>query len=201
MNLFLDLDGTLIDNRERYFEAYKKAAAEENLTFEKFLEIRQNFKNARSMFIDRLVYSNQSLNNFDLSWEMYIENKELLNKDSLFPGVYEWLIETSRKSNLIYCTNRRSFQDLDEQLERLNIKKFASNILLSFQKTKDEVVLKSNIPLSKMDWFIGDTAADISAGKLLGIKTCGVFSGLNSQQILEVSLPDLLLPNIIQFKF
>ena len=201
MNLFLDLDGTLIDNRERYFESYKKATAEDILTFEQFLEIRQNFKNARSMFINRSDYSNQSLNNFDLSWDLYIENKELLSKDVLFPGVYDWLTDTSRKSNLIYCTNRRSFQDLDEQLEKLKIKKFASNILLSFQKTKDEAVLKSNISFSGNDWLIGDTAADITAGKLLGLKTCGVFSGLNSQKILEVSLPDLLLPNITEFSF
>lgn len=201
MNIFLDLDGTLIDNSERYFQVYKKASTETNLVFEQFITLRKSFKNARDMFKSRSLNLNQSLDDFDYLWDLYIEHKDYLITDRLFPGVLMWLSESSKRASLIYCTNRRSYEDLDEQLEQLDIKKFASHILLSFKKSKAEVVSSSNIHLSNNDWFIGDTPTDIAVGEFLGLRTCGVYSGLNSQQLLQISQPDLLLSSVVEFKF
>lgn len=199
MNVFLDLDGTLINNSKRYFESYRKASNNQDLNFESFLISRKKYMNAKTMFTDTNQYTDQTLKDFEIVWGLNIEKEELLSFDTLFSGVPKWLHHLSKKTNIIYCTNRRSYQHLINQLEYLDIKKYASDILMSFQKTKEETILKSNIIYSSGDWFIGDTPADISAGKSLGLKTCGVFSGLNSEQVLKSYNPDLLLSNVTEF--
>ena len=45
-------------------------------------------------------------------------------------------------------------------------------------------------------WIIGDTEADIGAGKLLQLRTAAVLSGIRNVTKLKEQNPDFLLPDI-----
>jgi len=47
--------------------------------------------------------------------------------------------------------------------------------------------------------MLGDTGEDITVGKSLNLKTCGLLSGFLNAQDLLVYEPDLILDSVVEF--
>jgi phosphoglycolate phosphatase-like HAD superfamily hydrolase len=139
-------------------------------------------------------------------WRAKIETQEALKLDTLHPERLRVLEEVSGNANVYLCTARQDEANLNNQLEMLGISKFFTQVLVTKQVKSKFNVVKSFFENSYMflkedDWFVGDTLEDISTGRYLGMQTCGVLSGLTSQENFNAMTPppNIVLKDIVDF--
>ena len=204
MTLFFDLDGPILDVSERYFRLHCALvtklggkSAMDKATYWTFKRqgqsIAELLKSEGNENIDEKVFRHH--------WLERIESPEYLQWDSTMPGVLPQLNRLRKDYRMVLITLRQDQKQLQLQLERLQL-----NLLF-------EAVLSAN-PTSAPGWIskqhlitrsefstagstlIGDTEIDIRAGKLLGMRTVGVLSGIRDRQRLEREQPDLIVEDI-----
>lgn len=210
VNIYIDLDGTILDISERYYKIYYDIVVSfsgKPLSKERYWELKR-----------KKVSEEEILKLSDIS-DIYtcikkrlerIESVEYLKHDTLLPGSLDTLITLKNKSNrLILVTLRKSMENLYKQLTCLGILHLFDKILVT-NTNKDQWLIKSKLIVKGDEHFdktnsviVGDTEVDILAGKVLGIKTVSVLTGIRSRDILLANKPDYIinsikeLPNII----
>jgi phosphoglycolate phosphatase-like HAD superfamily hydrolase len=185
----VDLDGTLIDYRNRAYRTFCIVAGVEvakNYNFMAFVAARlsglTNYEIYNSLNpapIDVLSFDSQIVDT--------IESRELLELDVLYPDVIPWLTEISAISNLIICTSRKNRSNLEWQLSRLGLSRI--NYLRvpdSMEKGREvKLLLKNlNVEPSRIR-FVGDTSHDMLSGNSIGADLYFVERGLNSRNTLD----------------
>ena len=197
MKIILDLDGTIIDYRERAW----------NL----FLDLT-NGACARDFYFNKKslgVSNHEILNNinknvdwreFDLHWQAKIESVEYLEYDEIFGGLREWLHEANNQGNSLYlCTARRNRENLFAQLEKFKLIDFFTSIIATDGNEKTTQLSKLLELEGIFDWIVSDSPGDIKTGKILGLRTCSVGTGFRSNETLAKYLPDLNLASVLKF--
>ena len=114
----------------------------------------------------------------------------MLEFDTVIRGAHKRLISLSLGNCLILCTARSNAQSLNEQLVKLGIFDLFSDILqVQLGSSKAELLSRyyetSPVSRGSQAWMIGDTSEDIQAGISVGLKTCGVLSGLATRAIFK----------------
>jgi pyrophosphatase PpaX len=202
--LLIDLDGTIVDSREAYIEAFKKAAKifrpgefnheELALKIPKRLELNQP--------ISDLIPGINVENFLKAYLEAYYASTRKFIKP--FPNVSKTLGILSEKAKLALVTMRHvSRENVREELEKLGLAKHFNYILTAldtpFPKPSPEALKKCaselNVEIRKCA-VVGDSVADVRAGKNAGAKTVAVLSGLFTRKELESECPDLILESI-----
>jgi phosphoglycolate phosphatase len=201
LNLFLDLDGTLIDSRERLFRLFSFLVPQSKMTFDEYWDKKQNGIGHNSILKNQFCFSDESIIEFQKCWFSLIEKPEWIVFDKPFAGVTEKLTELKEKHNLILVTARQYIDVVHTQIASFNWGTMFASVLVTQQKMeKDELILQ-HISVTKEDWFIGDTGKDIQAGKLLGINTAGVLSGFLNRSKIEGYCPDIVMNDILGFNY
>jgi phosphoglycolate phosphatase len=201
MNIFFDLDGTLLDSRERLYQLFQHLVPESTLSFEKYWSLKRNKISHKEILQNIFSYSNEMFSTFENAWMEKIELPEWLALDKPFTGVTNYLIEL-KKNHVLYVITARQFEDMAlQQIEECGWRGIFEKVLVTGQSMKKIELIQLSCNLSSEDWFVGDTGNDINAGKKLGIKTAAVLSGfLNKEKLLAYN-PDLVVVNIVQLKF
>jgi len=203
VNIFLDFDGTLLDISAKYNSIYSSIREKFNLPSVDYWGMRRNGTNFKNT-LNQLGLPDTSLENFRHDWELKVEEIEFLKKDSLFSGVKERLRFLSQENRLILCTARTNRDNLEIQLSMLGIAVVIDLVLLTGHKVgKGETLIEfysanENLSASN-DWIVGDSTEDIKAGRLVGIKTCGVLSGLGSESDLKYAGASVILSSFAHF--
>lgn len=197
MNLIIDLDGTLIDYRERAWNLF--------LTLTRGACTRDFYFNQKSLGVSNHEVLNKinksvSRREFDLEWQAKIESLEYLEYDQIFGGIHEWLHDANNLGNKLYlCTARRNSENLYSQLEKFKLVDFFTSIIVTYGEEK-ATQLSSVLGLEgTFDWMISDSPGDIESGKKLGLMTCSVGTGFRSNETLARYLPDLNLASVLKF--
>ena len=201
MNIFFDLDGTLIDSKLRLYKLFQFLVTNSNLSYDQYWELKQQKISNKVILTTRFGYSESMIQSFLEQWMQLIEHQDYLKLDKVIDGVENVLRILKPQANLYVCTARQHKILAIEQLERFGLNVFFRQVLVTEQKfSKDELII-SNVPdLSPLDWLVGDTGYDIKVGKILNINTCAVESGFLSREVLTEYQPDLLLRTVADFK-
>ncbi len=197
--IFFDLDGTIVDSRDAYVEAARKAfqvigleppEAKTALEIPRRLEQKQPIsdivKGDIRMFLD--VYLKT----------YYTISKE---KTKLIPNISTTLETLSKKAKLALITMRNATkQSIIAELEHFGIAKYFTHIITAVDthkpKPSPEALIKcvKALDVQICDCMIvGDSIIDVRAGKAAGTKTVAVLSGLFTRQELAKENPDLIL--------
>ena len=185
MNVFFDLDGTLLNSKKRLYLLFKELVPKSNLTFEKYWKLKRNKINHKSILIDNYNYSEDDYINFEKNFFEKIELIDYLKHDTLVNGVYETLETLSMKDKLYIITMRQNKDNLYSQLKQFSITKYFTDILIS-EKKYNKTELIRMVQFQNSDFIIGDTDYDILTGTNLGIQTIAVCYGfLNKKKIIE----------------
>lgn len=200
--IFLDLDGTIVDSREAYYEAARIA----------FQAIgRKPPEPEVALEIPRRLERKQPLNDIikgdtQKVLQIYLRTYYAITQDKtkLFPNVSTTLDTLSKKAKLALITMRSvTKENIINELEHFGIAKYFTYIVTAVNthkpKPSPEALIKcvENIDAHICDCIItGDSISDIRAGKAAGAKTAAVLSGLFSQTELAKENPDLILKNI-----
>jgi phosphoglycolate phosphatase len=200
MNIFFDLDGTLINSRPRLYQLFQYLVKESTFSFEYYWELKRNKINHHNILTKRFNYTEAQFREFEAAWMAEIELKKWLDLDTSFEGINSLLADLSIRHLLYIVTARQSSINTMQQLERFGWYKYISSTLITEQKNSKSNLIRNSIKISQDDWFIGDTGKDIEAGKELGIKTAAVLSGFMNKQCLQQYKPDIIIDNITKIK-
>jgi phosphoglycolate phosphatase len=200
--ILLDLDGTLVDSREAYLEAARRA----------FQALKQEFPGAEvALEIPRFLERQMQLGGLlkvDVKkfLDVYLSAYSLVTaeKTRLLPGVSEALKILAGKAKLglitMRCVPKTSVLD---ELERFGISDYLSCVVVASDdckpKPSPEALLKCaeawDVELGDCV-MVGDSVSDLRAGRAAGVKTVAVLSGLYSGEELALEKPDLILKNV-----
>lgn len=201
--IFFDLDGTLIDTSERHYRVYKDIlnfyGISNSLSKEEFWNQKRRGRKIAELLPE--TSSKEFIQKFMDEWLKRIEDWYYLRYDSLLRESLDILSTLKDKDNLILVTLRNNKENLLWELNNFGLTSYFKEILVD-----SSVRLKNKVPLikdyiercSKENNFIivGDTEADISTGKDIGILTIAVTYGIRSKEFLKKLKPDFYLDNL-----
>jgi len=203
--ILLDLDGTIVDSKEAYFEAVKTA----------FAAMGQTMVNARIVIeipkrLEQGFPINNLVNGIDTQKFLKVYLKAYYQataaKTKPMPKIADTLEKLSQKAKLALITMRYVPKEkVIEELEKFGLAKYFQYVMTALEtrnpKPSPEALIKcaKALDIRTCDCMVvGDSVADIKAGKTAGAKTVAVLSGIFSREELEKEEPDLILENVNQ---
>jgi HAD superfamily hydrolase (TIGR01509 family) len=203
--ILLDLDGTVVDSREAYLEAVKTA----------FKTIGQMIVDVRIVTeipkrIEQNLPINDLLEGMDVQrfLDVYLKaySQATSTKTKPMPQISNTLEKLSKKAKLALITMRYVPKEkVTQELEKFGLAKYFQHIITALDthnpKPSPEALIKSakQLDIEMCECVVvGDSVADIKAGKTAGIKTVAVLSGIFSREELEREKPDLILESVSQ---
>lgn len=200
--IFIDLDGTIVDSREAYYEAARiafSATGQEMPEKKSVLEIPRKLE--RKQPINDIIKSD--LHKF-LSVYLSAYYAITAKKTKPFPNVSTALEILSTKAKLALVTMRAFPKErIIRELEGFNIAKYFTYFVTALDtdkpKPSPEALIKCvkalDVQMCKCV-IVGDSISDVRAGKAAGSKTVAVLSGLFSRRELIEEKPDLILKDV-----
>jgi len=203
--ILLDLDGTIVDSREAYQEAINIA----------FATMGQKIVDTKiATEIPKKLEQNLPINdivkgvNVEKFLEAYLKAyyQATAAKTKPMPNISDALNKLSKKARLALITMRYvPKKKIIDELERFGIAKRFQYVITALDtrnpKPAPEAIIKCASQLGILTCecaVVGDSVADIRAGKKAGAKTVAVLSGIFTREELEREKPDLILKSINQ---
>ena len=198
MNIFFDLDGTIIDSKQRLYQLFQFLVPESNFSFYEYWELKMNKISNESIL--KTYFPNIDILMFHENWMALIESEEYLILDLPFPGTTEYLNGLKQNEAIIYLlTARQSIISVSYQLNRFGWSNMFSDIFVTEQKYEKAEMIKHLVYNHSLNWIVGDTGKDIQTGKILGVNTVAVLTGFLSGDILKTYEPDIIVDNVTLF--
>ncbi len=203
--ILLDLDGTIVDSREAYLEAVKTA----------FAAVGQKMVDTKiATEIPKRLEQNLPINDIvkDVDVQKFLEAylnayyQATATKTKPIPNISETIKKLSEKAKLTVITMRYvPKKEIIEELEKFGLAKYFQYVITALgtrnPKPSPEALIKCAKQLNVKTCecvVVGDSVADIRAGKAAGARTVAVLSGIFSRKELEREKPDLILENVNQ---
>ena len=75
-NLFLDLDGTLIDSRRRIYNLFQEMLPESQLSFDEYWKIKRSRVSQEKLLTERFCFDPEAVQRFKADWLAKIEEPD-----------------------------------------------------------------------------------------------------------------------------
>ena len=201
--IILDLDGTIVDSKEVYVEAAKAAFAaigQERVDIKIAMEIPRRLE--QNLSINNMIKGIDIRKFLDAYLKSYYEMTA--TKTKLMPNASETLKKLSRKAKLALVTMRHvPKEEVVLELGKFGLAKYFRLIITAsdtyYPKPSPEALLRCAKQLgihASECAVVGDSVADVRAGRNVGAKTVAVLSGIFTKEELETEKPDLILESI-----
>ena len=177
--VFCDLDGTLLEDKQRHYECYKaivKKYGGNCIPLDEYWNDKRN-KVKRTVLLEKTGFQG-TYDDYLSEWLALIETPDFLKYETLKPDTLsflEWLGDNSE--HVILTTQRRNRENLLSQLENLGISGYFEEVASGDHKT-DILDGKYN----KDSLVIGDTEADEETAKRLGCTFIAVTDGIREEK-------------------
>lgn len=201
MNIFFDLDGTLIDSKKRVYQLFQHLTPSSLLSFDAYWDYKQRKIGHKEILETQFNSSSEAITSFQDQWMSMIELPEWLAMDQPFEGVAEYLEELSTRHTLYVVTARQSEALAIEQVKQFGWEKLFEKVLVTAQLKEKHELIKSVADLSANDWMVGDTGKDIQTGKHLGIHTAAVLTGFLNRKSLTEYEPEVMVERVTDLSF
>jgi pyrophosphatase PpaX len=202
--LFFDLDGPLLDVSPRYVALHEALLADSGVSpmprplywQHKRAACPEEAILAQLGVRDTAAYLRRRLE--------LIETAAYLAHDRPWPWSHAVLARLAALAPLVLVTARSCRPLLLEQLDRLALAPFFHEILSepAGRRVDEQKAAKVRDCLDRHRrgpagcWMVGDTEADVGAGRLTGVRTAAVLSGIRNRDLLLQAGPDFLLEDI-----
>lgn len=203
MKIFCDLDGTLIDVSARHHKVYADTITEFRgtpIAKEAYWDLKRK-KTKWPTLLEMSGVSADRETDFLDRFIVRIEDPEYLRIDTIMPGAVEVLDELRTMGDCYLVTLRRNRQNVLWELDHLGLTPHFTEILTGHSET-DGYDVKIDLIKKKLGSdtgvIIGDTEADVVAGKQLGLQTFAVTSGIRDQAFLAELKPDHVVVGVTE---
>jgi phosphoglycolate phosphatase len=199
MNLFFDLDGTLIDARKRVYEVFNFLTQQTQLNFDEYWNLKRDKYNHQYILKNLLAYEDDKITQFTGKFLANIEKKQYLDIDQPISGAEDLLQYLKKKNHSLYVvTARQKKQSALYQLEKFKWLPYFNEVLVTEQKTSKVDLILPYLKSSYGAVMIGDTGKDVETGKQLNIETVAVLSGFMSEKSLLNYQPTHLINDVTE---
>lgn len=204
MTIFFDLDGTLVDISSRHYAVYQRCTIKfggRELSKNDYWQNKRNNMPWGEILALSDIPTGEKSHFMDMFVE-FIESPEYLKMDRLFSSSLKTLKYVSLGNKLVLVSFRRKRNELLQQLKDLKIDRYFDLILSGHAETKTSVldkkshIIQERCTVKAEDIIIGDTEADVSAGKLLRIHTVCVTSGIRNKDYLQGFSPEFIVASV-----
>jgi phosphoglycolate phosphatase-like HAD superfamily hydrolase len=208
--LFFDLDGPILDVSPRYVALHQTLLEELGV---RGMEAGMYWQRKRAVCAEEAILAELGAEEFAAEYVRrrleLIETRPFLACDRPWPWAVDVLTALAKRHALVIVTARAQRAALDGQLTHHELRRFFAEILSSpagvnvgQQKAAliREYLARRKLPPGD-HWIIGDTEADIQAGKEVGLRTVAVLSGIRDEEHLRAAAPDFLLNDIRELSF
>jgi HAD superfamily hydrolase (TIGR01509 family) len=202
--IFFDLDGTIVDSRKAYQAAMKtaltKMGKQKTIDAKFATEIPKRLE--QNLPIGDLIEGNDANKFLKEYLKAYYESTAANAKP--IRSISEVLERLSHRAKLALVTMRCVPREkVIEELEKFGLARYFQAVITALDthspKPSPEALLKCaeqlRVEIRKCA-VVGDSVADIKAGKNAGAKTVAVLSGIFSRQELIRENPDLILKSV-----
>lgn len=201
--IILDLDGPLLDGRDRHYACYQQI-----LTECRFAPVSPDVywqMKREPMDRERLLAASgaESIQEqFFKAWKERIELSEFLKLDRLQPGVTEKLEQWREQGiQLVLATMRGNQAGLSEQLEHFGLDAYLHQVAVCQHQLGGagkaglvRTLLPDLVPANCL--WVGDTEVDAEAARAFGCPIWLVSCGVRSELFLAGLVPDFLSHDI-----
>ena len=181
-----DLDGTLVDASDRLYDLFQFLVPESKLTKREYWNLKRDKVN-HQMILER-YFPNYSFEDFNSKWLSFIEQPVYLEKDKLYEDTISTLKRLSETNEVYLLTARQSKENLFAELDRLGIKTYFKQILVTEAKC-DKAELLNKLQFTSDDYFVSDMGKDIAIGNAAGLKSIAITHGFMSGKRLAEYRP------------
>ncbi len=198
----VDLDGPLLDGRQRHYACYSTILAQHGA---QPLELAQYWDLKRSR-ADRRVQLAASgaedlYDTFLAEWLDRIEGPPMLALDRVQPGAIETLSQwRASGAFVVLATHRRDPDALRSQLDETGLSARIDEVVPSpptggaVGKAESVIARLGRSPDCGV--WVGDTEVDVAAARHLGLQAWAVTCGVRSEQVLSAAKPDVLAADL-----
>lgn len=206
--IFLDLDGPLLDGKERHYRCYKAILEQHGYTpiaIDEYWEKKRNLFNRRDLL--DLSGAGKIYDIFLDDWHSMIETPEMLVLDKVQEGALECLQNWKAKGiALTLVTLRKNKSGLEAQLNITGLRSYLDAVFACDHAEGGEGKaaavrsLCSDANSMCNSLWVGDTEADWTAASLLGCAVILVSNGLRNEPYLKSLAGALVKPSIRELK-
>jgi phosphoglycolate phosphatase len=201
--LFLDLDGTLLDIREKYHRLHCRIALDLGhapLPRGTFWARKRTGVAVEDLLPD---WDDAARAEYSRRWEAEIELPAYTRFDRLVPGARESLLRLAPSFELVLVTMRRDGQELRRQLRRLGVAPLFSRLLVrgdhdGTELTKAQLLRPTVTPNGRRSVVVGDSEEDMRAARSLGSPFVAVLTGMRDRDFLAALAPALIIESVAQ---
>lgn len=202
MNIYFDLDGTLIDVSTRFYMIYYDLLDMFNChkRFNKERYWKMKRERISEDEIVRRTCIDMDVKRYNKARKMIIESPKYLDYDIPFSFTFNILKKLAVNNRLVVVSLRESLNITEMEMDRFELKNFFDKILVRNVDMDESWKIKVELIKSDHDFekensiIVGDTEAEFLAAKELdipcllvscGIRTKEYLAHLNSQAIIE----------------
>ena len=196
-----DMDGTILDDLEAHAKSWNLAFRRNNLMPVVEDKLISMFSMTKEEILKKL-YPEISGRKFEAVLKAKSEfAKNTCKYAKPITGVTSALIQLKEKYKLVLVSNL-PHQDILDLLKCTSISVRIFDLIvgedeIEHPKPAPDAILKiSEYIDAKVEYMVGDTTADIKAGKAAGVKTIAVLTGVHSMEKLSTANPDLILKSV-----
>lgn len=206
--IFLDLDGPLLDGKERHYFCYQRILEQfkfKPIGIDKYWEKKRARGDRRDLL--RMSGAEEIYDDFLAAWLASIESPEALVLDKVQEGAIDCLNSWKKQRiELILVSMRKNKPGLDDQLKLLELRPLLDDVLVCDHADggdgKADAVRKMYQAkrFKENALWIGDTEVDWEAAKSLGCDVVLISNGLRNEEYLRSLDGALVKPSIASLK-
>ena len=176
-----DLDGTLLDSRNRHRKVMDDVLDEFDLALDTSDLVSYKAEgNNNKDWLRMHNIKDELVNRINNRWIELIEHDKYLQYDFLYPGVREYLSNLSKNNMLFLITARNNRLNTENQIEKLGIRDFFDNVAIVPSTTRTSEDKARFLKKYRVDEFIGDTESDLKAAESANCQFKAVINGFRS---------------------
>ncbi|WP_041699239.1 HAD family hydrolase [Thalassoporum mexicanum] len=216
--LFTDFDGPIMDVSERYYQVYLYCLARiklpnqlvNTLTKAEFWHCKRSQIPETEIALKSGLTEYSQPERFAKLRRNTVHTEPYFKYDRLNEMAIAALEQAQAEGLELAVMTMRRVCELDPAIEAYDLGRFfpperrfcLANDYVKTQDVQDKTRSMANalktLPQATSQWMVGDTEADIIAGKTHGIYTIGVLSGIRSQERLELNQPEKIVNNLAE---
>lgn len=187
-NLYMDFDGTLVNNKQRLYRFFINNIPEEYrrvLSVDTFWGLKRKCVHEID-WLNTQYQANLDKVSYNELKKRDIEKPEYLQYEELLPHTIDALLKLRKKYRIILVSRRSIPEGLYGEVNRFALRGLLDEIhVIPHDKTTKDEYIKKTFDVSGNDMLVGDTEDDITAGYALQIKTYLVLSGIRDESVIS----------------
>ena len=209
MNIFIDLDGPILNNLPRLYQLYcdlTRSIGIPPIPQGAYWRSKRERVSEKEILHKSGCFNERLIAEYEARRYRKIESAKYLILNKLTSGCCGALDFLSQKGNLVLITTRKNKRNLSWEINRKKISHYFSAILCDYSDQLSVGHLKQQLIRSyrnlnasdARDIIIGDTEAEIECGSKLNIFSIALTNGIRKKSELLLHQPDFICRDLVE---